>query len=154
MRKDNILKIINDMPGISYNEIVRKADLSNGVVTHYILQLINDGSIEKYGGGRSKYFISSIPKKDMETISILRNQTNLSIIKLLLKLEFPLPSGDISKAINKSASTVSVSLKNLQKNSMVERKILKKNVKLTADIGYKIMNDKNVRNLLSKYNLD
>ena len=45
MRKDNIFQVIKDTPGVSYNEIVRKTNLSNGVVTHYILQLINDGNI-------------------------------------------------------------------------------------------------------------
>ena len=154
MRKDNIFQVIKDTPGVSYNEIVRKTNLSNGVVTHYILQLINDGNIEKYGEGRSKYFISTIAEKDKEMISILRNQTNLSIVRLLLELKYPLSSNGICKAINKSASTISVSLKNLQKNSIIEREILKQNVKLTADIGYKIMNDKKVRNLLLKYNFD
>ena len=150
MRRDDILQVIKVVPGIGYNEIVRKTKLSNGVVTHYILQLINEGNIVKYGEGRSKYFISNISEKEMKMISVLRNKTNLSIVKLLLKTELNLTSAEISKKINKSASTISVSLKNLQKNSIVRRELLKKNVKHASDIGYTISDYKKIRNILSK----
>ena len=153
MRKDNILKIIERTPGISYNEIVRESNLSNGVVSHYILSLMEGGNIEKYGEGRPKYFHSKIPAKYRNIISVLRNDTNLSIVKLLLKSESALTSKEICKEIDKSASTVSVSLKNLQNSSIVERKILNRNKKLASDIGYTPKQRMFLRDFLVKYKI-
>ena len=83
MRRELILKTVQEKPGISYNEIVRHTDLSNGVVTHYLIQLMDTKKIEKYGKSRPKYFLTNVEQKDKETITILRNNTNLMIIKLL-----------------------------------------------------------------------
>ena len=127
MRRELILKTVQEKPGISYNEIVRHTDLSNGVVTHYLIQLMDTKKIEKYGKSRPKYFLTNVEQKDKETITILRNNTNLMIIKLLLKSKSPLLADEISKTIKKSSSTVSVVLKKLQKNHMVEREILNRN---------------------------
>ena len=46
-------------------------------------------------------------------------------------------ASEIAKKVRKSGSTISVSLKILQKNRIVERTIMNKNSKLTNDIGYK-----------------
>ena len=76
MRREVFLKLIQNMPGISYNEIARRTNLSNGVVSHYLLQLIENKELEKEGKTRSKYFIRNIPVKDRKLIVILRNKTN------------------------------------------------------------------------------
>ena len=153
MRRELILKTVQEKPGISYNELVRHTNLSNGVITHYLIQLIDTKKIEKYGKIRPKYFLTNIEEKDKETVVILRNNTNLMIIKLLLKLESPLSADDISKAIKKSPSTVSVVLKKLQKNNILEREILYRKTKLTSDIGYSISNKEFLREILSTYNI-
>ncbi len=153
MRREVFLKVINDMPGISYNEIARNTNLSNGVVSHYILQLMESNELEKEGKTRSKYFIRNVPVKDRKLIMILRNKTNNKICKLLLEKNLILGSNEISNKINKSKSTISVSLKSLQKSKIVEREIMNKNSKLTNDIGYKINNHHFFKNFLSKYNL-
>ncbi len=153
MRRELILKTIQENPGISYNEIVRHTDLSNGVVTHYLIQLMDTKKIEKYGKSRPKYFLTNVGQKDKETITILRNNTNLMVIKLLLKSKSPLLSDEISKTIKKSSSTVSVILKKLQKNNMVEREILNRKTKLTSDIGYTISNKEFLRKIFSRYNI-
>jgi len=153
MRRELILKTIQENPGISYNEIVRHTDLSNGVVTHYLIQLMDTKKIEKYGKSRPKYFLTNVGQKDKETITILRNNTNLMVIKLLLKSKSPLLSDEISKTIKKSSSTVSVILKKLQKKNMVEREILNRKTKLTSDIGYTISNKEFLRKIFSRYNI-
>ena len=43
MRKDIVLEIIKKIPGISYNEIVREAQLSNGVISYYLIKLMESG---------------------------------------------------------------------------------------------------------------
>ena len=153
MRRELILKAVQENPGISYNEIVRHTDLSNGVVTHYLIQLMDTKKIVKYGKSRPKYFLTNVGQKDKETITILRNNTNLMVINLLLKSKSPLLSDEISKTIKKSSSTVSVILKKLQKKNMVEREILNRKTKLTSDIGYTISNKEFLRKIFSRYNI-
>ncbi len=156
MRQNNIFKIIQKFPGISYNEIVREVNLSNGVVSHYLIKLLENHEIEKEGISRGKYFIKNIPKKDRILIAVLRNKTNNDLFRYLMNKSISdknSTSREIAKIIQKSGSTVSVSLKVLQKNKIIERVIMNKNLKLTNDIGYKISNRKIWVNYIKKYNL-
>ena len=156
MRKEIILKIIKKTPGISYNEIVRESQLSNGVISHYIIKLTENGDIEREGTQRGKYFPRDISKKDRVLISILRNKTNNEIFKILIKKSESrewITARDISKIIKKSGSTVSVSLKILQNNNIIERIIMNKNSKLTNDLGYVISNKRSWAKYFIEYNL-
>jgi len=125
VRKDTVFDIIKKTPGISYNEIARETGLSNGVVSHYLIKLMDSGEVEKYGTSRGKYFLKNVPKKDRTTITLLRNKTNNEIFKFLIK-NFNdgkiVTQNEISKKIKKSASTISVSLKILQKNKYYREK--------------------------------
>jgi len=156
MRKEIVLEIIKKIPGISYNEIVRESQLSNGVISHYIIKLIENGDIEKEGMQRGKYFLKNIPKKDRVLISILRNKTNNEICKILIKNSESrkgITARDIAGIIKKSGSTISVSLKILQKNNIVERMIMNKNSKLTNDLGYIISDKRSWTKYFIEYNL-
>jgi len=156
VRKDTIIRIIDNRPGISFNEIVRETGLSNGVVSHYLIKLMETKEIEKEDTRRGKYFLKKISKKDRIIITHLRQKTNNEIFKLFMKNlnnEKIFTQNEISKKINKSASTVSVSLKTLHKNNMIERVILNKNSKITSDIGYRISNRDLYEKLIIKYNL-
>ena len=156
MRKDTVFNIIKKIPGISYNEIGRETSLSNGVVSHYLIKLMDSGEVEKDGTIRGKYFLKDIPKRDRAIITLLRNKTNNEIFKLLMK-NFNdgkiVTQNEISKKIKKSASTTSVSLKNLQRNNIIERVIMNQNVKIANDIGYRILNGKISADHIIKYNL-
>ena len=156
MRKDIVFDIIKKMPGVSYNEIGREAGLSNGVISHYLIKLMESGEVEKDGTSRGKYFLKDIPKRDRAIITLLRNKTNNEIFKLLMK-NFNdgkiVTQNEISKKIKKSASTTSVSLKNLQRNNIIERVIMNQSVKIANDIGYRILNEKISANHIIKYNL-
>ena len=156
MRKEIILNLIKKIPGVSYNEIVRKTELSNGVISHYIIKLMESGEIEKEGVKRGKYFFKNIPKKDRIIINILRNKTNNEIFRYLLKnkeSKNDVTANQISKKVTKSASTISVSLKILQKNNIIERVIMNENKKLKNDIGYRLSNSKVWANYIVKHNL-
>ena len=156
MRREVVIDIIKKIPGVSYNEIVRETGLSNGVVSHYLIKLMESGEVEKEGIKRGKYFLKNIPKKDRKIITLLRNKTNNDIFKLLLnnfdndKIS---TQNEISKKVNKSASTISVSLKDLQRNSIIERVIMNKSSKISSDIGFKILNKKQSAINLVRYNL-
>ena len=126
MRKQLIVKTVQEIPGVSFNEICRKTKLSNGVVSHYILQLVKEKKLDKFGDGRTKYFQPKVPLRDREIIVILRNTTNREIFRLLMKSATAVTSEQISIKIKKSRSTVSTSLKTLQK------KILEINIFFSA----------------------
>ena len=156
MRRETVIDLIKKSPGVSYNEIVRNTGLSNGVISHYLIKLMESGEIEKEGIKRGKYFLKNIPKKDRKIITILRNNTNNDIFKFLMEnLDGNKIStqNEISKKVNKSISTISVSLKNLQRNNIIERVIMNKSSKISNDIGFKILNGKQSANFLVKYNL-
>ena len=156
MRRDTIIDFIKKTPGASYNEIVRETGLSNGVISHYLIKLMESGEVEKEGIKRGKYFLKNIPKKDRKIITILRNKTNNDIFKLLINNfinNIISTQNEISKRVNKSASTISVSLKDLQRNNIIERVIINKSSKISSDIGFKILNGKQSATNLVKYNL-
>ena len=156
MRRENVMDLVEKIPGVSYNEIVRETGLSNGVISHYLIKLMESGEVEKEGIKRGKYFLKNIPKKDRKMITLLRNNTNNDIFKLLIK-NFNdnqiFNQNEISKEVNKSASTISVSLKDLQRNNIIERVIMNESSKISSDIGFKILNGKLSANNLVKYNL-
>ena len=85
MRRENVVDLIKKIPGVSYNEIVRETSLSNGVISHYLIKLMESGEVEKEGIKRGKYFLKNIPKRDRKIITLLRNKTNNDIFKLLIK---------------------------------------------------------------------
>ena len=156
MRRETVRDLIKKIPGVSYNKIVRETGLSNGVVTHYLIKIMDSGEVEKEGEKRGKYFLKNVPKKDRKIISILRNNTNNQIFRFLMKNLNEgkvVTQNQISKKMNKSASTISVSLKNLQQNNIIERVIMNKSANLSNDIGYIISNEKLFANYILKYNL-
>ena len=156
MRRQAVIDLIKKTPGVSYNEIVRETGLSNGVISHYLIKLMESGEVEKEGIKRGKYFLKNVPKKDRKMITLLRNNTNNDIFKLLMKNfnnDKIDTQNEISKKMNKSASTISVSLKGLQKNGIIERVIMNKSSKISSDIGFKILNGKQSTINLVKYNL-
>ena len=156
MRKEKVMNLIRKIPGISYNEIVRETNLSNGVVSHYLIKLLEKGEIEKEGIKRGKYFVRNISKKDREIITVLRNKTNNEIFHLLMKYskkDIAITAKEIQKKVKKSGSTISICLKILQKNNIVERVIMHKKSKITSDLGYKIYNEKLWTTFVGKYNL-
>ena len=156
MRRQAVIDLIKKTPGVSYNEIVRETRLSNGVISHYLIKLMESGEVEKEGIKRGKYFLKNIPKKDRKMITLLRNNTNNDIFKLLIKNsnnDKIATQNEISKIVNKSSSTISVSLKDLQRNNIIERVIMNKSSKISSDIGFKILNGKQSANNLVKYNL-
>ena len=156
MRKENIFKIIEKTPGISYNEIVREANLSNGVISHYLIKLLDEKKIEKEGIQRGKYFLKNIIKNDRVLITLLRNKTNSGIFRILMEDQDNVTTytnKELSKKLKKSGSTISVSLKTLQNHNIIERVIMNKRIKLTNDLGYKIHNKKSWAIFFKKYNL-
>jgi len=156
MRREAVIDLIKKTPGVSYNEIVRETGLSNGVISHYLIKLMESGEVEKEGIKRGKYFLKNIPKKDRKIITLLRNNTNNDIFKLLIDnyaKNVISTQNEISKKVKKSPSTISVSLKEMQRNNVIERVIMNKNLKISSDIGFQILNPERNIKYSQKYNL-
>ena len=45
-RKETILQIVQDNPGIRFNEIMRISNIRNGTLSHYVKKLEDEASIE------------------------------------------------------------------------------------------------------------
>ena len=65
MRKDVVIDLIKKTPGVSYNEIVRETGLSNGVISHYLIKLMESGEVENEGIKRGKYFLKNFHMKSL-----------------------------------------------------------------------------------------
>ena len=63
MRKEIVIDLIEKMPGVSYNEIVRETRLSNGVISHYLIKLMESGEVEKEGIKPVSYTHLTLPTK-------------------------------------------------------------------------------------------
>tara|TARA_B100002051_G_C16216788_1_gene383831 strand:+ start:62 stop:520 length:459 start_codon:yes stop_codon:yes gene_type:complete len=150
MRRELVLDIISKKPGIGFNEIVRQTKLSNGVISHYILQLLKDEEITKMGV-RSKYFTKNISEEEKKLIIIFSNPTILKIAKVLQAESRPLRSKNIVKMVGKSLSTVSINLKKMEKAKIISRRIMNEEENITSDIGYVISNNKLLKDVISKY---
>tara|TARA_B100001540_G_C15305559_1_gene416861 strand:- start:41 stop:499 length:459 start_codon:yes stop_codon:yes gene_type:complete len=150
MRRELVLDIISKKPGIGFNEIVRQTKLSNGVISHYILQLLKDEEITKMGV-RSKYFTKNISEEEKKLIIIFSNPTILKIAKVLQAESHPLRSKNIVKMVGKSLSTVSINLKKMEKAKIISRRIMNEEENITSDIGYVISNNKLLKDVISKY---
>ncbi len=148
-----ILDVIKNKPGIGFNSIKEHTKLSNGVLSHYILQLLKNEKITK-SGIRARYFVHGFPERDMNLIMIFSNTTNFKIIKVLLENRGPLKISEITKNIGKSLSTVSVNIKKMEKLNIVSRKIMNQNTKLTSDIGYMITDKELIKKIILRYNLE
>ena len=97
-----------------------------------------------------KYFITLIYGENIGMKDDIKNQIK-KLFKHYEKIIFT--QDEISKEVSKSVSTISVSLKSLQRNNIIERVIMNKNSKISSDIGFKILDGKKSANNLVKYNL-
>ena len=76
-----------------------------------------------------------------------------SLIAKILLEKGPVKSKIIVKMSGKSASTISINIKKMEKEKIISRKILNEDSKLTSDIGFHISNKKFLIDFISKYNL-
>jgi predicted transcriptional regulator len=109
----NILKAINQCPGIRYKELARQTDSANGVLTYNLNILEQFGYVNKFRHNSiTRYYPTSIPSGNLKTISHLRVYSEKDIILFLLGHDF-CTFNEIVEHIRKAPSTVSWHLKRL-----------------------------------------
>jgi predicted transcriptional regulator len=109
----NILKAINQCPGIRYKELARQTDFANGVLTYNLNILEQFGYVNRFRHNNiTRYYPLSIPSSDLKIISHLRVYSEKDIILFLLSHDF-CTFNEIVEHLGKAPSTVSWHLKRL-----------------------------------------
>ena len=147
-RLELVYNIIQENPGIRFNDVMRISKLKNGTLTHYISKLETSQKINVERTPRiTRFFDFDIPEKEAAICKQLTLPTIKNIIVLLLNdgtLTFP----QIRKKVKKSPATVSVCLSRLFKSGIVEK---------TYDIPsnkYTLKNPELVKGVLKVYFTD
>ena len=147
-RLELVYNIIQENPGIRFNDVMRISKLKNGTLTHYISKLETSQKINVERTPRiTRFFDFDIPEKEADICKQLTLPTIKNIIVLLLNdgtLTFP----QIRKKVKKSPATVSVCLSRLFKSGIVEK---------TYDIPsnkYTLKNPELVKGVLKVYFTD
>ncbi len=120
-RAESIIQLVNENPGIRYSEIMRKTGLKNGVLSHYLSKIEEAGKITITRSPRvARLYPCGMTEEEATVIKNLRSHTSRQI--LLGLLEQSMGFKEIVECVKKSQGTVSIVLKNLASDEIVDRK--------------------------------
>ena len=123
-RTQKLQKLIDDNPGIQFREIMRSSGLKNGVLSHYLKKLEENGVVKVVRGPRQVRFYSpNITEEESIVIKALRKQTPRDLLLSLIK-EDGLEFSQLVKEVKKSPSTVSLYLSQIVADGLVETKFV------------------------------
>ena len=143
-RTTQILKIIEQNPGIYVREIIKKTKLANGVVQYQLKKLEKNSKIRADKRTRYKRFYSvNVEEDEFPLIANLRKNTKRNLLFAILSSNEP-SFEDILKKIHKSPSTISWNLSGLQKDGILEK------VKKDGKQVYRIKDKKLLKKTLEK----
>ena len=121
-RKNTVLEIVENKPGIRFNEIMRISNIKNGTLSHYVKKLADAGDIILEQSPRvTRMYPSGISKKETKICRHLTTPTQKNIILYLLKNKIS-TSIEIKDHVGKSPSVISVSLNELFKEKIISKK--------------------------------
>tara|TARA_B100000530_G_scaffold262847_1_gene175797 strand:- start:616 stop:1110 length:495 start_codon:yes stop_codon:yes gene_type:complete len=121
-RKEIVLDIIQNNPGIRFNEIMRVSQMKNGTLSHYVKKLEEENHIELERSPRvTRIYPSGIPKEEAKICKCLAMPTQRKIILFILE-KGVVTSIMVRDYIKKSPSVVSVNLNELFKGKIINRK--------------------------------
>ena len=119
-RTQKLQKLIDDNPGIRFREIMRSSGLKNGVLSHYLKKLEENGVVKVVRGPRQVRFYSpNITQEESIVIQALKKQTPRDLLLALIK-EDGLEFNQLVKEVKKSPSTVSLYLSQIVADGLVE----------------------------------
>ena len=123
-RTQKLQKLIDDNPGIRFREIMRSSGLKNGVLSHYLKKLEENGVVKVVRGPRQVRFYSpNITQEESIVIQALKKQTPRDLLLALIK-EDGLEFSQLVKEVKKSPSTVSLYLSQIVADELVEIKVI------------------------------
>lgn len=142
--QSNILKVINQSPGIRYRELTRRTGFANGVLTYHLNILEQIRCINKFKQSNvTRYYPIDIPIQDLKVISHLRVHSEKKIILFMLYHDFS-TFNEIVEHLRKAPSTISWHLKRLCQDGIVAVHSGEYNL-------YRIIDRKLVNQMVHKY---
>jgi len=121
-RKETILQIVQDNPGIRFNEIMRISNIRNGTLSHYVKKLEDEASIELERSPRvTRLYPAGIGSQEAKICKYLTINSQRKLIMFLLKKKTA-TSVEIREFLKKSPSVVSVNLNELFREKIIEKK--------------------------------
>ena len=144
-RKEKVLEIVQNNPGIRFNEIMRLSNIRNGTLSHYVKKLEEDSHIELERSPRvTRLYPAGIPDDEAQICKYLTMSTQKKMILFLLEKETA-TSMEIRKFLEKSPSVVSVNL-----NELFKAKILNKKYDIPSN-KYSLKNPDQIGGILNEY---
>lgn len=120
-KKKNIQKLVEDNPGLGFIDIQKDTGYANGVLSHHLKTLSNEGHIRiKQGNRKIWIFSSEFDSTNDDAIIFLRKETCRKILVFLLQTNLATFS-EIQKAIERSPSTTSLTMKKLLDHKLIRR---------------------------------
>ena len=121
-RIEQIIQLVNHSPGIRYSEIMRATGLKNGVLSHHLSKIEQSGRIMIERTPRvARLYPCGMKQEETILIKHLKNPTARRILTALL--DGDLTFKDIVNKVKKSQGTVSLCLKNLCDDAVIQRKL-------------------------------
>ena len=123
-RTQKLQELIDVNPGIQFREIMRSSGLKNGVLSHYLKKLEDNGVIKVVLGPRQvRFFSPNISERESIVIKALRKETPRNLLLALIK-EDGLEFTQLVNEVKKSPSTVSLYLSQIVADELVEVKMV------------------------------
>ena len=121
-RKETVLEIVQNNPGIRFNEIMRISNIRNGTLSHYVKKLEDEKNIQLERTPRvTRLYPKGISKKEATICKYLTMSSHKKMILFLMKKKSA-TSQEIRYFVNKSPSVISVNLNELFREKIVEKK--------------------------------
>ena len=118
-KKKTILKLVESNPGVGFLDIQKETGYANGVLSHHLKTLEREDAIRIRRDKRKIWVFPLHLNPDEDNIRIhIRKETCKKIIEFLLE-ENKSNFIQIQKAIGKSPSTTSITLKMLIQNNVI-----------------------------------
>ena len=143
-RTEKIIQLVSENPGIRYSEIMRETGLKNGVLSHHLSKIEGAGKIIIERTPRvARLYPCGTQQGEAQIIKSLRNPTMKKIIMSLL--DGQLSFRQITEKTGKSQGTVSVYLKELTENEIVNRKLS------NSDLVFELVDSDYVKGVITKH---
>ncbi len=126
-RVNLIIQLVNENPGIRYSEMMRETGLKNGVLSHHLSKIEQTGKIVIERTPRvARLYPCGTPQEETLIIKHLKSPTARKILTVLLDSD--LSFKEIVNKVKKSQGTVSLSLKSLCEEGILERTFVDRNL--------------------------
>ena len=144
-RKNIVLSIVKNNPGIRFNEIMRISNIKNGTLSHYVKKLEEADCIELERTPRvTRVYPAGISENEARVCKYLTVPTQKKLILFLLKQKIS-TSIEIRQFLKKSPSVVSVNL-----NEMFKAKIINKKYDIPSN-KYSLKNSEQIHGIINEY---